>query len=217
MNAVRVKICGITRKEDLNAAVVAGADAVGFVVDAPSSPRKISPDKAGALIKQVPPFVKSVMVTVPANLRELTEICEELNPDAVQIHGENLPDINAFKPKRSKTLLIRAVKANSPQVVGNAVRAAKVFDAVILDSFTDGKYGGTGVIHDWNVSRIVRQVIYPKSLILAGGLNPENVAEAVQTVEPYAVDVASGVEQRPGIKDHQKMVEFVERAKGCKT
>ena len=217
MNTVRVKICGITRKEDLNAAVAAGADAVGFVVDVPSSPRKISMDKAVALMRLVPPFVKSVIVSVPASLRELEEVCEELNPDAVQIHGENLPDINAFKTKLSKTLLIRAVKANSPQVVDDAETAARVFDAVILDSFTDGKYGGTGVVHDWKVSRIVRQVIHPKPLILAGGLNPENVAEAVQTVEPYAVDVSSGVEQRPGIKDHQKMVEFVERAKGCKT
>jgi phosphoribosylanthranilate isomerase len=216
MNAVRVKICGITRKEDLNAAVAAGADAVGFVVDVPSSPRKISIDKAVALMEHIPPFVKSVMVTVPASLREFTEICEELNPDAVQIHGENLLDFNNVKTKLSKTLLIRAVKANSPQVVGNAEKAARVFDAVILDSFTDGKYGGTGVVHDWKISRIVRQVIDPKPLILAGGLNPENVAEAVQTVEPYAVDVSSGVEQRPGIKDHQKMVEFVERAKGCK-
>jgi phosphoribosylanthranilate isomerase len=201
----------------LNAAVAAGADAVGFVVDVPSSPRRISIDNAASLMKQVPPFVKSVMVTVPASLRELTEICEELNPDAVQIHGENLLDINAVKTKLSKTLLIRAVKANSPQVVGNAEMAARVFDAVILDSFTDGMYGGTGVVHDWKVSRIVRHVIHPKPLILAGGLNPENVAEAVQTVEPYAVDVASGVERRPGIKDHQKMIEFVERAKGCKT
>jgi phosphoribosylanthranilate isomerase len=217
MNAVRVKICGITRKEDLNAAAAAGADALGFVVDVPSSPRNLSIDEAVALMKQVPPFVKSVMVTVPASLRELTELCEELNPDAVQIHGENLPDINAVKAKLSKTLLIRAVKVNSPQVVGNAEMTARVFDAVILDSFTDGTYGGTGVVHDWKVSRIVRQVIRPKPLILAGGLNPENVAEAVQTVEPYAVDVSSGVEQRPGIKDHQKMVEFVEKAKECRT
>lgn len=217
MNAVRVKICGITRKEDLNAAVAAGADAVGFVVDVPSSPRNLSIEKAVVLMKQVPPFVKSVMITVPTSLRELTEICEELNPDAVQIHGENLPNVNAVKTKLSKTLLIRAVKANSHQVVGNAEKAARVFDAVILDSFTDGKCGGTGVVHDWKVSRIVRQVIHPKPLILAGGLNPENVAEAVQTVEPYAVDVSSGVEQQPGIKDHQKMVQFVERAKGCRT
>jgi phosphoribosylanthranilate isomerase len=217
MNEVRVKICGITKKEDLNAAVAAGADAVGFVVDVHSSPRKISIDKAVSLMEQVPPFVKSVMVTVPASLRELTELCEELNPDAVQIHGENLLDFNAVKTHLSKTILIKAVKANSPQVVGKAEKAARVFDAVILDSFTDGTYGGTGVVHDWKASRIVRQVIHPKPLILAGGLNPENVAEAVQIVEPYAVDVSSGVEQRPGIKDHQKIVEFVERAKGYRT
>jgi phosphoribosylanthranilate isomerase len=217
MNAVRVKICGITRKEDLDAATAAGADAVGFVVSVASSPRNISLADAEKLMRQVPPFVKSVLVTVPSNLEDLMATCEALNPDAVQIHGENLQDFGAVRSKLPSTLLIGAVKANAKDAVGNAEEAAKAFDAVILDSFVQGKHGGTGVVHDWNVSQHIKQVIHPKPLILAGGLSPENVAEAVRTVHPYAVDVSSGVERQPGVKDYRKMVEFVRNAKGCKT
>ena len=215
MNVVRVKICGITRKEDLNAAAAAGADALGFVVGVASSPRNLSLAEAGSLIRQVPPFVKTVLVTVPSSLEELVATCEALNPDAVQIHGENLQEFSDIRDKLPNTLLIGAVKANAEDVVDKAEEAAMLFDAVHLDSFANGKYGGTGVVHDWNASQRVKRAIYPKPLILAGGLNPENVAEAVCTVEPYGVDVSSGVERHLGIKDHQKMVEFVRNAKGC--
>jgi phosphoribosylanthranilate isomerase len=217
MNTVRVKICGITRKEDLEAAASAGADAVGFVVGVASSPRNLSLAEAGKLIRQVPPFVKTVLVTVPASLEELVKTCEAVNADAVQIHGENLQDVGAIRDKLSAKLLIWAVKAGSPDAVGSAAESAKMFDAVILDSFVQGKHGGTGVVHDWNISRHVKRAVYPKPLILAGGLNPENVAEAVRTVAPYAVDVSSGVECQPGIKDYQKIVKFVKNAKGCRT
>jgi phosphoribosylanthranilate isomerase len=215
MNAVRVKICGITRKEDLNAVAAAGADAVGFVVGVAPSPRNLSLADAEKLMRRVPPFVKSVLVTVPASLEDLVATCRALNPNAVQIHGENLQEFGAIRDKLPNTLLIGAVKANAEDAVDKATEAVKMVDAVHLDSFANGKYGGTGIVHDWNVSLHVKRAVYPKPLILAGGLNSENVAEAVHTVEPYAVDVSSGVERQPGIKDHQKMVEFVRNAKGC--
>jgi len=213
MSKVRVKICGITRKEDLEAAAAAGADAVGFVVGVASSPRNLSLTEAEKLIRQTPSFVKNVLVTVPTSLKDLIKVCEKLNPDAVQIHGENL--FSAVREKLPTTHLIGAVKANPTNAVENAAKAAKMFDAVLLDSFAYGKHGGTGVIHDWNLSKHIKQLIHPKPLILAGGLNPENVAEAVRTVEPYAVDVSSGVERQPGVKDNLKMIKFVKNAKGC--
>ena len=92
-----------------------------------------------------------------------------------------------------------------------------MFNAVLLDSFARGKHGGTGIIHDWNLSQHIKVAIQPKPLILAGGLNPENVAEAVRTVQPYAVDVSNGVEQQPGIKDHKKIIEFIKNAKDVRT
>jgi phosphoribosylanthranilate isomerase len=216
MSAVRVKICGITRKEDLNAAAAAGADAVGFVVGVASSPRNITLEKAEKLIRQVPPFVKSVLVTVPRSIDEF-EVYEKLNSDAIQIHGEKLHAAASVRLKVPNTLLIGAVNAqlaNTPDAVSTA---AKLFDAVLLDSFAEGRYGGTGIVHDWELSKRVKHVIHPKPLILAGGLNPDNVAEAVRTVEPYAVDVSSGVEQQPGIKSHQKIVEFIKNAKDVRT
>jgi phosphoribosylanthranilate isomerase len=215
MNAVRVKICGITRKEDLDAAVAAGADAVGFVVCVAPSPRNIALEKAEKLIRQVPPFVKSVLVTVPRGIDEF-EMYEKLNPDAIQIHGENLHAAASIRLKIPNTLLIGAVNAHLTNALDVVSRAAKLFDAVLLDSFDNGRYGGTGIVHDWKLSKRVKQAIHPKPLILAGGLTPENVAEAVRTVQPYAVDVSSGVELQPGIKDHKKISKFIKNAKDVK-
>ena len=217
MRTVRVKICGITRKEDLDAAAAAGADAVGFVVETAASPRNISLEKAEKLFRQVPPFVKSVLVTVPTNFDELTETYEKLNPDVIQIHGENLLAAASVRLKFPNTPLIGAVNANPANALDVASRASKIFDAVLLDSFANGRYGGTGIVHDWELSKRVKQVIHAKPLILAGGLNPENVAEAVRVVQPYAVDVSSGVELQPGIKDPQKMVDFIKNAKDVRT
>jgi phosphoribosylanthranilate isomerase len=216
MNAVRVKICGITRKEDLDAAAVTGADAVGFVVGVASSPRNLSLSEAEKLIRQVPPFVKSVLVTVTRSIDDF-EMYEKLNPDAIQIHGENLHAAASVRLKIPNTLLIGAVNAQHANDVDVVSRASKLFDAVLLDSFANGRYGGTGVVHDWELSKRFKQVIHPKPLILAGGLNPENVAEAVRTIQPYAVDVSSGVERQPGIKSHKKIVEFIKNAKDVKT
>ena len=212
MRMVRVKICGITRKEDLDAAAAAGADAVGFVVDVASSPRNLSLNEAEKLIRQVPPFVKSVLVTVPKGINEF-EKYKKLNPDAIQIHGENLHAAASVRLKIPNITLIGAVNANFADALDAVSKASKLFDAVLLDSFSEGRYGGTGIVHDWELSKRVKQAIHPKPLILAGGLTPENVAEAVRTVEPYAVDVSSGVERQPGIKDHEKIIEFIKNAK----
>ncbi len=212
MSTVRVKICGITRREDLDAAAAAGADAVGFVVGVASSPRNLSLNEAEKLIRQVPPFVKSVLVTIPRSIDDF-KTYEKLNPDAIQIHGENLHAAASVRLKIPNILLLGAVNAHLANALDVVSRASKLFDAVLLDSFADGRYGGTGIVHDWELSKRAKQVIHPKPLILAGGLNPENVAEAVCTVEPYAVDVSSGVELLPGIKDHKKIREFIKNAK----
>ena len=211
---VRVKICGITRKEDLDAAVEAGADAVGFVVGVTSSPRNLSLTEAARLIRQVPPFVASVLVTVPRSIGDFA-VYEKLNPDVIQVHGEDLDTAESVRLKLPDTQLIWAVNAQLVSHLDAVAKAAKLFDAVLVDSFADGRYGGTGVVHDWELSRRVKQAVHPQPLILAGGLNPENVAEALCIVEPYAVDVSSGVEKHPGIKSHQKIVEFIKNAKGC--
>jgi len=212
MSRVRVKICGIASLEDLEVAIEAGADAVGFIVDVSQSPRKLSIRKARDLIRATPVFVETVTVTVPRNLNGLEKICNALDPDIIQVHGSTL----LLKEIRERLLdrrLIGAVHAESDLVIDKALEVAKTFDAILMDSHIPGRYGGTGKTHDWKLSRRVRDAIYPKPLILAGGLTPENVEEAIGLVKPYAADVSSGVESHPGVKDRSKVFEFIKRAK----
>ncbi|RLI41549.1 phosphoribosylanthranilate isomerase, partial [Candidatus Bathyarchaeota archaeon] len=196
---VKVKICGITNKEDLATVVKAGADAVGFVVNVPSSSRNLTLEAAERLMKNTPVFVKNVVVTVPKRLGELIEIYERLKPDILQIHSHTLSAL-VIREKLANTCLIKAIQVKSVHAVDEAVKAANMFDAVLVDSFVSGMFGGTGRVHDWELSRRIRQKVHPKPLILAGGLNPENVKEAIRIVKPYAVDVSSGVELQPRIK-----------------
>jgi phosphoribosylanthranilate isomerase len=208
-----VKICGITREEDLAVTVAAGADAVGFVVGVPSSPRSLSIKRAEKLMKHIPIFVESVVVTPADGISSLVKIYESLRPDAIQIHGENSLDFFVIREKIRDVRLIKTVYVKTASAINKAVTASGFFDAVLLDSFSQGKSGGTGVVHDWKLSRRIRQKIEPKPLILAGGLSPENVRDAIRFVQPYAVDVSSGVELSPGVKDPQKVFEFIKNVK----
>ena len=208
MSRTRVKICGITSLKDLFVAVEAGADAVGFIIDVLSSPRSLSVDEAKKLIKATPIFVETVAVTVFEGSSYIEEISKELNPSIIQVHGLN----HLHKEARERLLdtrLIGALQVKSSLEIDGITRATDAFDAVLLDSYVPGKYGGSGATHDWELSKRVKEAIYPKPLILAGGLKPENVKEAICTVKPYAVDVSSGVESRPGVKDRKKVFEFM--------
>jgi len=213
MRKVRVKICGITREEDLAVAVEAGADAVGFIVGVPSSPRNLTLERAERLVKQVPVFVDSVVVTVPDSLNSLVKIYDRLRPTAIQIHGEKPLEASVIREKIRGARLIKTVYIKTGNMPTAVIEDSKFFDAVLLDSFTSGQYGGTGMVHDWELSKQIKQIIEPTPLILAGGLKPENVKEAILTVQPYAVDVASGVESQPAVKDPKKVYEFIKNAK----
>ena len=216
MRSVRVKICGITREEDLAVAVAAGADAVGFLVGVPSSPRNLTLERAERLLRKVPIFVDSVVVTAPQNIKGLVEICEGLKLTAIQIHGKKNFDASEIRERIKDTRLIKTVYVKTSSLNETVIEDLKTFDAVLLDSFTKGQYGGTGRVHDWTLSRQIKEAVAPLPVILAGGLRPENVKEAILTVQPYAVDVASGVELRPAVKDHEKIRAFVENAKEIK-
>ena len=212
---MKVKICGIKSESELALALNAGADAVGFITDVPvESPRKISIDIATSLISNVPVFVTSVMVIMPENADIAIDMVQKARPSAVQIHND-LDITELVKIKESGIKLIKTIKV-SPDAVSDEilkqVDALKgVADAVLLDTAIGGKTGGTGVTHNWEVSaEVIRRSSIP--IILAGGLIPENVGEAVKTVLPYAVDTASDVETG-GIKDEKKVVEFIRNAK----
>ena len=205
-----------TREEDLAVAVAAGADAVGFLVGVPSSPRNLTLERAERLLRQVPIFVDSVVVMAPQNINGLVEICEGLKPTAIQIHGKKNFDASEIRERIKDTRLIKTIYVTKDALKETVIEDLKTFDAVLLDSFTKGQYGGTGRVHDWTLSRQIKEAVVPLPVILAGGLKPENVKEAILTVQPYAVDVASGVELRPAIKDHEKIRAFVENAKEIK-
>ncbi|MEM2028465.1 MAG: phosphoribosylanthranilate isomerase [Candidatus Bathyarchaeia archaeon] len=217
MRRVRVKICGITRVEDVYAAVKAGADSLGFIVDVPDSPRNISLEQAKRLMATTPLFVTKVAVTVFKGLEQTLKVYRKLRPDALQLHGA-LPSLDEIKEVSRRTRVIGVVKAVSDKIPEGIVHGIGYLDAILVDSHAPGMYGGTGIVHDWSLSRRIRDSIYPKPLILAGGLRPENVRSAILTVEPFAVDVSSGVEAYPGVKDAKKIFSFIEevrRAEEC--
>ncbi len=208
MRRVRVKVCGITNREDLEAAVDAGADALGFVVDVPASPRNISLDRARDFVEATPPFVQSVLVSVFDTVDQLETLCSCVAPDAVQVAGTLARD--AIGEQLRGIRVIQAIAVNDEvDVLPFAVHC----DAVLTDSCVPGAHGGTGKPHNWNVSRAIRELIAPTPLILAGGLTPGNVRAAIKTVRPYAVDVSSGVEARAGVKDPAKIRAFIEAVK----
>lgn len=210
-----MKVCGLTRDEDLAVAVDAGTDAVGFILGIPSSPRNLTLEKAERLVSKVPVFVDSVIVTAPKSFEWLIKVVQRVKPSAIQIHGKEQLDFAEIRGKLGNTRLIKTVYL-AEALDKEELEELKGFDAILLDSFSKGQYGGTGKIHDWGLSAKIREAVKPVQVILAGGLKPENVKEAILKVQPYAVDVASGVEQEPGIKDHKKVRAFVENAKQIK-
>lgn len=206
MNTLRVKICGITRHEDAMAAVDAGADALGFIFY-DKSPRSIAPADAAAIIADLPPFVQTVGLFVNEEIQAIRGIVETCGIDVVQLHGDETPEFCASLPYR----IIKSIR------VRNLISLEPMKDyrvsAFVLDAYSKEAYGGTGLRFNWDIAVSARQY---GTVILAGGLTPENVAQGIEQVHPYAVDVAGGVEISPGIKDHVKLREFIRRAKSSR-
>lgn len=202
--AVRVKICGITRLEDLHAACEAGADALGFVFYS-KSPRNLSIEQAVALTQALPPFVQSVGLFVDAEPGFVRTVLDAVPLDLLQFHGDETPGYcRQFGRPYLKAVRVR--QGTDLLKYGYDFADAR---ALLLDAYVPGVPGGTGERFDW---KLIPAAI-PKPIVLSGGLNPDNVAEAVRTVHPWAVDVSSGVEAAPGIKDANKVAAFVEQAK----
>ncbi|MBW1723345.1 MAG: phosphoribosylanthranilate isomerase [Deltaproteobacteria bacterium] len=202
---VRVKICGITSIEDALDAVSLGADALGFVF-APS-PRRVRVASAREIIRRLPPFVQTVGVFVDENVDRIREIMMECGLDLVQLHGDEPPEV-------CKALGPRAVKGFRIKDRGSLRSLAAYKDHVrgyLLDAFSERRKGGTGKTFDWGLALEAKALGVP--LILAGGLDSSNVMEAVERVRPWAVDVSSGVEERPGKKNRKRMEKFISTAK----
>jgi len=199
----RVKICGITREQDALAAAYAGADALGFVFY-PPSPRAVTAEHAAELCKPLPPFVERVGLFVNASASDVQAVLDIVPLTLIQFHGNESPAFcEQFATPYMKALRIGADDSGETLAQIKAHTAAQGF---LLDAYEKGVPGGTGKIFDW--SKIPMGIDQP--LILAGGLDPENVAQAIAEVAPYAVDVSSGVEVSPGIKDIEKIQQFMQ-------
>jgi phosphoribosylanthranilate isomerase len=196
----RVKICGITREQDALAAVHAGADAIGLVFY-PPSPRHVTLEQAAAITRRLPPFVTVVGLFVNADADTIRESVQAGRVSLIQFHGQECPDYCA----EHGLPWLKAIRMKDDLDLDQAAADYGGAAALLLDAYRPGVPGGTGETFDWE--RIPSQLA--SRIVLAGGLNPDNVAEAVRRVRPYAVDVSGGVEANPGIKDPDKIARFM--------
>jgi len=205
----RIKICGLTRAEDVDAAVAAGADAIGFVFY-PPSPRYVAPAAAAALIARVPPFVTTVGLFVNAGAAEVAAAVAEAPVSLLQFHGDESAEQCGASAACVRRPFLRAVRIGAAGMPDLAARereyraASRWFAGLLLDAYSDA-YGGSGHAFDWS---LIPPALAPR-IVLGGGLNPGNAAEAVRRIGPAALDVSSGVEQGKGIKDAARIREFV--------
>jgi phosphoribosylanthranilate isomerase len=191
----KIKICGITRREDAEAASNEGAAAIGFIF-VRSSPRYIDPDDAKEIIRSLPPFVTPVGVIAETSRSEALALIAKSGVRCLQVHGDDaLGDFKDFPIPSYKVFRVSA------QFKLERLKGLKA-NALMLDTFVEGKLGGTGKTFDWNIALQAKQ--YGR-VILSGGINPQNVGDAIRRVGPYAIDVSSGVEHSAGIKDHEKI------------
>ncbi|WP_018985132.1 phosphoribosylanthranilate isomerase [Methylophilus methylotrophus] len=206
MTRTRVKICGITRQQDALEAISAGADALGFVFYAPS-PRAVLPAEVQAITAMLPPFVSKVGLFVNASASEVREAIVTAGLDCLQFHGDESADYCAqFNLPYYKAIRVK------PEV--NLIQCELDFasaTALLLDTYSEKAVGGTGEAFDWSVIPAGMQ----KPLVLAGGLNPDNVTQAMHQVHPYALDVSGGVEVEKGIKSAQKIAAFMQQVMQC--
>lgn len=205
--STRIKICGITRVEDGLAAARAGADAIGLVF-AEKSPRRVSPDQARAIAAELPPFVTTVALFVNAEPRDVERVIALVRPHCLQFHGDESPEycaafglpwLKAARVRPGVDLLQFAIRFGAAQ-------------GLLLDAYSPVAHGGTGERFDWALI----PPDLPRPVVLAGGLTPANVGEAVRFARPWAVDVSSGVEAAPGIKDAAKIAAFVKEVREWK-
>jgi len=210
---MRVKICGLMRLEDVRTALDSGADALGFVVSSPSSPRNLRLNRAHKLMKSVPIFATKVAVTSANDPKSIAKICSKLKPDALQLHRYRHQLVGLIKRKHPETKLILAKAISDRSSLELASWIRRESDAVLADSPSLSGMGGTGRTHDWALTAALRDRMYPHPLILAGGLTPINVQQAIRKVRPFAVDVSSGVEKTTGVKNRDKIRDFIMKAK----
>ncbi|MFP4646574.1 MAG: phosphoribosylanthranilate isomerase [Candidatus Acetothermia bacterium] len=215
----KVKICGNRTSEDLDAA--RRADALGFIVGTPESSRNLNLDQAVRLVQDIPPFTSSVLVTTQRSVPAQRKFVRAIKPDYLQLHFDlesgQLECIADSLPGGTQLIALLPVTGDERQLINKARCLTDTSAAaILLDTKVGGKTGGTGKVHDWRISRKIRDAVAPFPVILAGGLNPANVSEAIRQVRPAAIDLASGVEGN-GEKSPEKIEAFLSEVRDCET
>jgi phosphoribosylanthranilate isomerase len=211
---VRVKICGITNEADARLAASLGADAIGINFY-PQSPRCVSPEIASLILRALPPFVDAVAVFVEEPIKKVYPLVTQLGRiRTIQMHGKQKEICEAFPFHYIPAFQVKDQQdlAETQRFLSACRSVGRMPSAILVDGYAPGLVGGTGRKAPW---ALLRDVSWEVPLILAGGLTPENVAEAVRVLRPYAVDVASGVECKPGQKDAEKMRRFIQNVRGA--
>ena len=199
---MKIKFCGITNKEDAEHAVSFGVDALGFIFYK-NSPRYVSEEIVEEIVYFLPPFVKTVGVFVNETSDKVNAIMKKCHLDVAQLHGDETPeycvDIEARK--------IKAFRVSDDQDIKHIGKYQGLISAALLDTKHEGAFGGTGKVFDWGLALDAK--LYELPLILSGGLSKDNIAKAIDVVNPHAIDVCSGIECEPGKKDYHKMNDFI--------
>jgi phosphoribosylanthranilate isomerase len=216
MHRTRIKICGLTREEDVRAAVQAGADALGFVFY-PASPRYVSAARAGALMASMPPFVTPVALFVNATLEEVVEVARLAPFALLQFHGDETAAECAAIAGAVNRPFMRVFRMRADTSAADLLEyehqyraASPLFSSLLLDTYVDA-YGGAGKVFDWS---LIPKELAPR-VVLSGGLSVSNATDAVARVRPFAVDISSGVEQQKGIKDARKIAAFIDAVRAA--
>jgi len=206
----RIKMCGTTNIVDAREAVYSGVDALGFIF-VEKSPRYIPAQKAGEVVACLPPFVDRVGVFIDRDVQEVLEIILEVGLTYAQLHGGEDPSYcRQIARMAAPCKVIKAFRVGLENRAADFARYNDVVCGFLLDTYIQGQAGGTGQVFDW---RLIEGLDLQRPVILAGGLRPENILEAIRMVRPFGVDVNSGVEVTPGIKDHQKLHELIDQVR----
>lgn len=212
----KVKICGITNVEDAFKAAELGADFLGFIVEVDFSKDSLTREEAKELMTKLPLEVRPVLVTYLDKANKIIELAKKVNPEVIQLHNPkvDLKLIGKIRKALPKIEITKTIHVSDESAIEEAKKYEKYVDYLLLDTKAKGKLGGTGVVHNWKISRkIVKSV--KCNVFLAGGLNPTNVHLAIEKVKPFAVDTNSGVKKKDRKKDAFKLEKFIQRAKKC--
>jgi phosphoribosylanthranilate isomerase len=208
----RIKVCGLTRVEDAELAISLGAWALGFVFHA-RSPRATTPESVATIIERLNlKNQKTVGVMVNEDFETISRHVRVSGINTVQLHGDETPELcERLRCELPEIQVIKALRLKDRSVLSGLAAYTRSGDPILLDTFAPGEWGGTGLTGDW---QLALEASRSASIILAGGLNPQNIRVALKAVVPYAVDVSSGLESSPGVKSHEKMREFFLNSKG---